>query len=339
MGTPDMGRFFVSDIIVHEIPKRYAAEDDRDLELSEFVVDVGDVVRNFFKERITTTITRYGVDVTVDEGRDQRVPDWVRKHLNGGADLVEMSQDMARHLFKSQDGVQPEGLLVLVDSTLEGEPALAILKLQKEEGARVQRTARGSQSSLNVEHLRELILGQKTRVFKAGLFTLGHGGSVVGWVSDEQVKEFANFFLHQFLGCELAKQPAQTTREFFVITREFINEEVAEPEQKAMIYEALQVEVRSSKDTLSTSEFIATHVPDEYHDTLEQIYADRHLPSGEFTKDTSRIKPSELKSRRGRTRKGLTITGDSNLFDELVSEDERNGERVTVIRDRIITYS
>lgn len=339
MGTPDMGRFFVGDIIVHEIPKRYAAQQDQDLDLSDFIVDVGDVVRNFFKERITTTITRYGVEVAVDRDRDQRIPDWVRKHLNGGADLVEMSQDMARHLFKSQDGVQPEGLLVVVDATLEGEPALVILKLQKEEGARVQRTAKGSRTSLNVEHLRELILGQKTRVFKAGLFTLGDCGNVVGWVSDEQVQEFANFFLHRFLGFELATQPSQTTREFYVATREFINDRVSDPEQKETIYDALQVELRSSKDTISTADFITNHVPAEYHDALEQIYVDRHIPLGDFAKDASRIKPSELKSRRGRTKKGLTISGDSALFHELVREDEIDGEMVTVIKDRIITYS
>lgn len=335
----DMGRFFVNDIIVHEIPKRYASEGAAQLDLSQFIVDVGDEVRNFFKERITTTITKFGVDVYLDDKHDDRAPNWIRQYLlDGGCDLVAMSQDMAEHLYHQQQGVQPVGLLVVATGALAGKDALVIMKLQKEEGARVRRTTVDGQTSLNVEHLRELMLTARTRVFKAGFFHLGKDNQVLGYVSDEQVKDFADFFLHRFLGCSLARRPAQVTKEFHAVTSRFINDRVTDPDSKWMLHEALQVELRSNKDSLRPRDFIKEHVPEDFWADLEEELGANEIPLETFPKDTARLTPRQLTTTRAKTARGIVVTGNSETFNEIVEPKVIEGKKVTVIDDLIVSY-
>jgi hypothetical protein len=144
-----------------------------------------------------------------------------------------MSQQMAMHLHASQTGVNPAGLLVVSSAVVDGNRALAILKLEKESGVRVHedKTADGRRT-LSMEHIRELMLTDRTKVFKVGLFYPTTGGTVEGLVSDKQrgyqpQNEVADFFLKRFLGCALKQLPPVVTQDFLQATEQFINDEVS----------------------------------------------------------------------------------------------------------------
>lgn len=164
-----------------------------------------------------------------------------------------MSQEMARHLYLCQKGNSPEGLLTVCEVDVAGHRGLAVLKLEREQGARVELANTSGGRTFSVQHLRDLMLTERTKVFKVGLFvqTGADLASIDGAVCDTQKSydgTVAHFFLEQFLGCRLREKPELTTKRFFEATERFINEQVTEPEKKAQYQVALLAELNGTRD-------------------------------------------------------------------------------------------
>lgn len=333
----DLGDFFVDGVIVHEVPSRPVAQrsSDDELPLSEIAAPVTSEVLNFFRERINDSISKHGVDVQADPQTSSPIPQWVIDHLDGKADLVEMSQDMARHLYQEQTGVNPPGLLTVAPSNFKDSPALAIMKLQKEEGVRVQETELEGHHTLSVEHLRELMLTERTRVFKAGVFYRDDEGIVRGHVSDEQVRGVADFFLGRFLGCRFAESPATTTKQFHDTARSYFDEKVANTDERLRYHTALQVELQKHSNTVRPRDFIRDYIDEEHRHQFEQTLREAKIPLETFQKDTSRLTKSELTRTKAKTERGIQLVGDTETFDEVVEA----GDEVIVIHDKIVNVT
>ena len=183
--------------------------------LSEIESPLVPTVRNYIRDRVVGTLARNSFPVVFDPASGSPVPELVMDNLgNQSTPFVEASQDLANHLFQSQTGSNPSGLLIVTQTSMEGVNSLAIMKLEREAGARVAAIRHQGKSTFDVEHLSDLMLTDKTRVFKDGLFvqegtTLE---SIAGLVSDTQTAQWyksdiADFFLRRFLGCKLREEP------------------------------------------------------------------------------------------------------------------------------------
>ena len=147
---------------------------------------------------------------------------------------------MVTHLFESQNANNPDGLFVVAQTKIERERSLGLMRLEREAGARVLATQHQGKSTFDVEHLRDLMLTDKTRVVKVGFFvqegdTLEH---IYGLVSDNQSAQWdrsdvAEFLLRKFLGCRLREEPNVATRHFLDATEEWLNISIADPSKKA----------------------------------------------------------------------------------------------------------
>ncbi len=201
----------------------------------------------------------------------------------------------------------------MVSATLHGQRALAILKLEKESGVRVRQEAtEGGPRILSLEHIRELMMTDKTKVFKAGLF-YGTDGTVEGLVSDHQrgylpQTEVADFFLKKFLGCKLRQVPSAVTRAFLQATEGFINDEIRNATTKARYQIALLAEMQSTHGTIRPRDFAEQHFNtsdrQRYIDHLQQA----QVPTQGFEKDTKLVE-SRLKNIRLDFESGLIMMG------------------------------
>lgn len=256
----DLGQLRVEKLIVHEVPRHYAADTEGSPILSQIESPLEQTVRNFFKEKIAGTLKRAAYDVEFDPGSTSPMPDLIQRNLEGrGGSFVAMSQDMAAHLHQCQGGPSPEGLLTVVQVKVETRKGLCILKLEKEEGARVRQQRTKGQMTFNIDHIRDLMLTGKTKVFKVGLFVIdGSKGKIEGAVCDRQRgygTMVARFFLSQFLGCRLKERPEITTKKFFDATESFINDEVVDPVKKARYQVALLAELSGTRTDVSLEGF------------------------------------------------------------------------------------
>lgn len=295
----DLGQIQVQSLIVHEIPRHYlrAEQPAGGPVLSDVESPLNQTVRNFFQERMAGSLGRAAFEVELDPGAESRAPALIEGLLSDPpSDFVGSSRELAEILYQCQSGISPQGLLTVMAVTVEGNPGVAIIKLEKEEGTRVQRKKIQGGSTFSVDHLRDLMLTGKTRVFKVGLFSRPSGsGGIRGLVCDKQKgpdTTVAFFFLQRFLGCRLCESPEITTNRFYEVAQRYINEDIADPEHKASYQVALAQELSSNRTTVSPEAFANTNLEAVDRAGLLTRLEEAGIGSGSFPKDLAIVRPA-----------------------------------------------
>ena len=298
-------------VVVHEVPKHRRGEDGSGPELSDLVDQLTGDLKDYFRQKIRDTLIEKGHQVVAAPDATSVVPDAITKALTGQHDLLACSRDMAVALYNTQSGSNNAGLLVTLSGTIAEAPALAILKLERLQGVRVvpEITPTG-QRHFNMSHLRDLMLNERTRVFKAGVFALGADGTIEGVVSDEQrgsrQDEVATFFLNRFLGCQLRVSPKAATKAFFVGAVDWVNTYVHDPDAKARYMFAVLAELNSQERDIDPTEFARRTIDVDRRDSFLRHIAANDVPPTLFEKDVALIK-SQLKGMRIDIENGIFV--------------------------------
>jgi 37-kD nucleoid-associated bacterial protein len=318
----DIGFLDVQLVIVHEVPVH---DDGMSPLLSEVESDLTPDVQGYFRDKIKGSLRETAYPVVFDPDARSPVPDLVRTHLSSDGDnFVLMSQEAARHLFGVQTRRNPGGLLVVVSGQLGAAPCLAILKLEKEQGVRLREETRDGKRTFNLQHLRDLVLSERARVFKVGLFLPDRDSpdGVAGRVCDTQRGRLsdvavARFFLVDYLGCRLQRDPQVTTQEFFSTAEQFINERVSDPEKQAKYDAALITVMGSAQPIFSPDDFIRDHLEGDDRRAFRAHLREHEMAARPFPKDTTLIK-SALRRVRMAFRGGASVSYPPEALNETV---------------------
>lgn len=331
----DLGTFHIDTLIVHGVPKRMAGADGNAPVLSEVPSDLTAELRNFFRERVIRSLGRHAFQVERDPDTTSPVPQALADIVATNANLVAGSQQMAKHLYASQTGVNPAGLLVVCRGTVKGMHCCAILKLEHEEAIRVEQVQLAGHLTFSVAHLRDLMLGQNTRVFKASLFsTNGGADGIDGRVSDNQASfeaggGVASFFLRRFLGCRLKSAPDVATREFFETAQAWINT-VSDPAKRGRYEIALIAEMHSSATTITPQSFGDQHLDTSDRAPFRSHLEEHEAPIARFGKNTrlidSRIKQMSI----GFQRSTIRVSGKPGDIDAYVRINQPGADTAPV---------
>ena len=239
-------------------------------------------------------------------------------------------------------GSNPPGLLAIAQTKIEGVRSLALMKLEREAGARIAPTIYQGKSTFDVHHLQDLMLTSRTRVFKVGFFvqegtTLS---SIEGLVSDNQSSQWhkgdvADFFLRGFLGCKLREEPSVVTRDYIDASEEWINDSEIDPVKAARYEVAVLAEVQRNVGSIDPRMFANENLElsdrQSYIDHLES----RQVPVTEFPKDISLVAP-RLRRISMELECGVMILGRTDVFEEKVRITEAHpGQSKIEIVDRI----
>jgi len=337
----DLGSFVVNSVIVHDVPKPEPGRPTTGPLLSDVESELDAELRNFFSERIVRSLGK-GFDVVFDEATTSPVPVIVNLALaDPPADFVKASQAIAMHLFSSQSRVNSPGLLTVIDGEVDHQRCLAILKLEREQGLRAHQDRTAAGVTFTLEHLRELMLTEGTRVFKAALFQQfgDEVNSVVGLASDNQRGylprvEVAGFFLSRFLGCRLRDAPRLATKAFFIATQEFINSRVADPVLKKQYEVALLTEMNSNRSVIDPGAFAREHMAAEFRQPLIQHLIAEAAPAAPFPKDIDLI-ATQVRQMVIEFNGGLSLTGTPEGFGAVELRTSPQGQQEAVIRDSV----
>jgi hypothetical protein len=110
----DIGTFFVTRAIIHQIPQ---ARKDQKAEILPTLADVESTLdtqrKNYFQKRIRRSLQNpFGA--VRDPDVASPVPDLIVEYFKSdGKKFVEVSQEIARHLHASQGGSSPSGLVAI----------------------------------------------------------------------------------------------------------------------------------------------------------------------------------------------------------------------------------
>jgi hypothetical protein len=337
-----IARLHVERLIVHEIPARPVQGTAPKPRLSQIDSPLNQDLKNYFRERVITGLADSGYEVLFAEPPSSPVPRLIHRFLSAGFDFIKMSRRIARHLYTSQTAVNSSGLLVVIGLSYGDQKALAILKLEKEQGVRVRRAREQDKRTFSIQHLKDLMLTQKTRVFKVGVF-VSRGkrlASIEGLVSDNQrgyrpTTEVADFFLSKFLGCVLRDRPDVTTKRFFHAAETFINDQVDDPQAKAQYQMALLSELQSQRASIRASHFAETHLLVADRKRFISHLEQQGVPTAAIDKNTSLI-DSQLSRMQIDFQSGIAVFGTPESFEQHVKMKSLDGGQMRVeIEDRV----
>jgi hypothetical protein len=317
-------------VIVHEVPYRLVDTEGVEPNLSDAAPPLNAELKNYFRERIRGSLRRAAFDVLFDANSTSPMPELVGALLAGSQRLVSRSKKMAQHLNAVQTGANSGGLLVVATGSLEGTASVAVLKLEKEQGVRVREATVSGKHTLSLQHIRELMLTERTRVFKAGLFWQD-GDVVVGLVSDNQIpgSAVADFFLRKFLGCTLRMAPDVITRRFVDATESFINDDVLDPSRKARYQIALLSEVSRAVDRVQPRNFAIEHLEVEDQDRYLDALRNWEIPIRAFPKNLELVK-SRIQKMRLDFESGLILLAPPEVAEDKLKIESRPDGRTRV---------
>jgi 37-kD nucleoid-associated bacterial protein len=293
----NLDSFSVETAVIHDVPR--AREDGGGLTLTDAPIALDDQLRRYFRRKIVESLKLRGLDVVADPTASAAVRAAVASIAADPDRLVAASKEIAQHLDASQDRRNPGGLLAVVRGRLDTGPALAILKLEREEGLRLRIVHEQGHAVVDLEFLRDLTLTDKTRIFKTSILQLERDGdpeTMFGRASDDQRGKFeglgvATFFLATFLGSKLRTNPEKTTRDFVAAAEEFINEDVESAEKRARYQVALLAKMQDQSLDLRASDFASeTLDPNDRSAFLERVAAHGVAPEQAFAKDLALVK-------------------------------------------------
>jgi hypothetical protein len=328
--------------MIHDVPR--GNDPDEHTILTDVPIQLDDDLRLYFRRKIVDSLTERGVEVVADTDEDDTVRQALVRVLADPAELVAVSRDIATRLDDVQTGRNPAGLLAVIVGTVDAKPCVSVLKLEREQGLRFRIQTVEGRTIVDLEHLRDLTLTDKTKVFKTSLFAVmgkakPKADSIFGHVSDDQrgsetTAGVANFFLGTFLGCRLRDSPERATFAFVQGVDAFVNNDVVNAEKRGRYQVALLASMQDNSVEVRPRSFANAHIDNTDRPALFERLREAGVdPDTTFPKDISLVK---VRGFRMTFDSGMVLVGTrSDLEDRVHIRDETANQPGVDINDTI----
>lgn len=292
----------IKHLIVHELPKKRSGAETAGI-LSDTVSPLVPRVRDFFEGRIRIALSP-GIPIGFDPALTSPVPSCVRDLLcTPQTAFIPASHTIASHLFSIQTAVHSEGLLCIAECELNNASAIAIIKLELEEGVRAELVGPKGSQHFVIHVIDDLMLTKNTKVFKVALFEVEAGGdvsSIGGRACDNQrtrAQLLAGYFLTKFLGCRLLDEPDVMTKKFLDVAEGFVNSRIADPVLKAQYMTAIVAEMNRNVSTITPRTFVNENLEPRHRTTFLEALTAGGVSTTRFHKDPELVKARLTRAR------------------------------------------
>jgi hypothetical protein len=337
----DLGLLAVKSVIFHEVPHRTRKDAGSGPVLSEVESPITPEIKAYLRDRVSRSLgSSRSFDIEFDPNSSSPVPALIKAYVAKATatEFVRISQEMAVHLYTIQTGSNPGGLLALVDCDVGSNPSVALLKIEKEEGARLQQDLLGGKKTFNVLHFRDLILTENTRLFKIASF-VRTGEDFDSAASDHQRgytphTEVADFFLRKFLGCKLLEDAHVATKKFYEYSMDFLNTNLKDdPVKLVKCVNHLVSELSSEQGRIDPRKFAEKYLPLKQRQKFLTHLEEHGLGTRSFPMETSLIAP-RLRHHLLEFRSGIRVVTPTEGSEEHIKlERLESGEVRAEIRD------
>ena len=209
---------------------------------------------------------------------------------------------------------------------------VGILKIEKEEGGRIQQSTKNGKRTFDILSLKDIILTKNTRFYKISVFfeegPKKHGYD--GKVCDNQLtnkEDIAHFFLKKFLGCDFVQDQKIRTKEFYDITEKFIKKQVVKPNDQFRHHFQLLAYLTSQIKEISPENFAKNHIDPEYREKYLEFLTKNGVQNELIKKDLKKIE-KEVQIKVLSFEDDVEIRGTRQAFDEHVTYKEMDDGKV-----------
>ena len=293
LGVTNYASMKLDSVMMHQVVRAANGESGFDTVLTDVPVELSAGDLNYLVGRFVTSLANRALPIVQRDANPHPARDALLDLWAGKMQVTQMSRELAASLATTQPGTAAEGLLVVAIGKLGSEDAVVIAKVEHQEAMRLEPTVTEDGNNVfTVELLRDLVFGDKTRVFKVAVFVKSWSstGFAAGEAIDEQSDHsIAQYFLGKFLGMKLREDPSVLTESMMNGLTKAINDSTMSGDQKLDAQSALLAEFRSNEKQLDPQAFIRKHVPDGHAKEVGRLAQAASSPMVVFTKDTSRI--------------------------------------------------
>lgn len=333
--TRQISKLYIERVIIHEIMRQKVPNQKELPRYSEIESSIDDEIRIFLKDKVIKTIGGFrSYDVLFDDDSGSPIPGIVENLFSfNDSEFIEYSKKIAGYLNGIQSGRSPGGLVTVIFGNINGKDIIGILKLEKEEGARLEQILIGGKSTYDILHLKDLILTEKTKLFKIGMFfkngleDFGYDGKVCdNQLSNTSSREVAEFFLTTFLGCNFASEPKIETKKFFKISQQFFKEKINNPIILTKYNLHLLSYITNERKTISSRQFAQLNLHLNHRNEYIKYLKEKEVRIGEIIRDTSLIE-KRISEMILEFDNGIKIIGNQEGFEKNVSLEQMNDGR------------
>jgi len=168
----DTSTIQIERIVVHDLPKHKKGELALEPKYSEQESILTDGLRLFFKDKVVQAISSDKSFKIIFNSDTESPVAYIVNHIldSDGSELVKQSKTITKHLFEIQVGNNAAGIVVIIFGKVNSFHTIIILKLERDKGA--QLTLDPLTRSFNIQEVEDLMLTQKTKIFKVAMFIL-----------------------------------------------------------------------------------------------------------------------------------------------------------------------
>lgn len=257
--------------------------------------------------------------------------------------FIDYSKPLALKLAQSQTSRKIPGGVVVIFKGRIGRDLnnyIGIIKAEKHGGFTITEL----DMRLILQYLSNLLLTPQQKLYKIAMFIEldeleeqrnRRPDEFKVYVFDHnmnrsETKEAAIYFYDTFLGCSLSPTNKKLTRDFYIYTRDFINNLDINDEEKVDLNYALYAYLKvSQSNTIQISEFAEQFLEGDNRDNYISYMEQKEFPSISIPKDMTYIK-NKLKKRRIKFTTDVTISAPSENFKDLVKILECNESSAVV---------
>lgn len=311
----DLARLKIKRAVFHDVPNRPKVIETKPV-LADLETKIDGSRAKILYDRITQVLgSKHAYAMHFSAAPATKVPAEVRSFTSKehtSEEFVAMSRELANALFAQHTGATSSGLLCVMQVNIGPKNGLVILKLERQEGAEIKFSGEEGKRVFDFDVLENLILTDKTRLFKSALFVRTGAGDdeFDSGGCDSQgpgtSEDVARFWL-TYLGCQLAEEPRVSTRKWFDASLAFANEQIGDAVAKNTFYEHIQSEMKSNRRNVSPKQFIEDYVPAALRVPYKQFLEEHRVSLHSFSKDISEIK-TRLRRKTLHTARGISVT-------------------------------
>jgi hypothetical protein len=318
---------------------------------------------NDFKQRIFNSLGHdsSAVEMVITNDKIGSTPFHINNvHDSSDDEFINNSYEIAKNLSKAQTrrGMSG-GILVVFSASYQYNklPLVGIIKADLYSG--YEKSQDKISGIISLKHVKELLLTPSTKLYKsAGFFKRqdAKDDSALNekWavhISDYQIdksdgKAAAQYFYQTFLGCDYPSTSARTTKRYFELACDFINDMEISEEERTHLHNVLYADLKAGKSQkVDPMAFAGAYMSTSDIDNFRNYLEDSDFPVSPFIKDTEHI-TSKLKNRRVKFSKNIRISAPSEVFEEFVTIEtikgdvEQDGYTPTwtkiLVKDRIV---
>lgn len=329
-------------LIAHKIFKRYDAKSalkPSTPTYSRRLVNLPDEPKDTLIKRVIKALdNKYCLELEQIRLTEETV--YARVLAMLGADentFIEQSQKITGLLWEAQRSPIINGGVIIIADGIIGYPSRScciVIKAEEDVGF----SAKDNGDAIELDYMKELFLTDSQKFQKIAIFIAKSNNQLEVYASDQQARYSegiykANFFVTDFLGCNIADSAKTQTQAFFNRTQEVVDSLEISASEKLQLRNAVYSYIGSAQPNISVSEFADVYIQNPAIRDNFRSKAHETLPNIGIPKDITLVE-RQLK-RQEFSVGAIKIVGPSENFAASVEIEESDGYVTVRIRGQL----